>query len=472
MNSKTSFIKKVKEYIIVNGLIKRGDHVVAAFSAGIDSAVMVHVLAELRSVIGFRLSVGHFNHQLRPESVEEEIFVRDICAALGVPCFVGTEDIAARAKGKNLQETARKERYAFLRRVMVEQKANKVATAHHRMDQAETVLLHLLRGSGLEGLAAMYPVEGYVIRPLLGMDKEDIIRFAAENDIDYRDDQSNFSLKYLRNKIRLELLPQLAEYNLQIVDALAQTAEICREENSLLDELAQDNLAGFWLDEENALDNGFDDLPLAIRRRVLRKAFVLVAGEAAELSFDQTEAALNLKEEKSLSLTKGYNVYRRGKLYFCKGAMPELEHHYDEYKVECGKETVLGNWGWAYTAEIANSALLPNQGNKKQELFQHTAPNTKNWAAKQTISVPKEWLGGDLIFRTRREGDILFSTNKNGKRKLKELFIDAQIPPYQREGYPLLLKDGEIIWVPGLWQKPLMISKKENMVIINAKQVL
>jgi len=331
--------------------------------------------------------------------------------------------------------------------------AGKIAVAHHAQDQAETLLLHLLRGSGIEGLAAMSPEEGMVIRPLLMAYPQEIEDYRAERKLTFCQDESNFSEKYLRNKIRLRLLPQLLVYNPNIIESLNFTADICREDNSFLDELAEIEFAQLWLDQKMAISGvAFDHLPHSLKRRVLRKAFCLVAGDNQELSYEQTLAMTQLKEEQSLSLPGGVVVYRRQDICFAEQKTPLVTH--DQIIKPCMQTqfTVLADWGWSYTA-VAN-------GNK-------TDINC------DSIRLPLEYLA-DLSFRCRHDGDAVPSQGKKNKRKLKEIFIDAKIPPYLRISWPLLLYKDQIIWVPFLYKNnnfTVLHNKDQNGLLLSLKKI-
>jgi len=417
----------VQNYILEHDLIRRGDTVLLAVSGGIDSVTMADLLARLQDQLDFQPVIATFNHRLRPEAEEETAFVQALAQRYGVPFYQGSADIAALSQGKNLQDTARRERYAFLFSVAYKLGAASVATAHHRDDQAETLLLHLLRGSGTAGLAGMAPARNKVIRPLLALTREDIAAYATARGLEYREDHSNASVKYQRNRIRWELLPILRHFNPRVVEALNATAAICRDEDALLDDLAENALAEVLLRDGRAIDAaGFAQLPTALKRRVLKKAFCLLAGDVAELSFSQVEAILALKEEQSVSLPGGIRAYRRGNI--CFGTeIPPLPGFSDAYPlIADGAWHALGNWGWEYTASL-------------EETEPHAPPHGLYVAERE---LPR------LSWRTRREGDALPSRGASGRTKLKEIFIDHKIPAYQRNSWPLLLLDQEIVWAP------------------------
>jgi tRNA(Ile)-lysidine synthase len=315
-----------------------------------------------------------------------------------------------------------------------------IATAHHADDQAETLLIHLLRGSGLAGLAAMSPIENNLIRPLLFAMRADIAAYVNEHSLEYREDASNADTKYLRNKIRLGLLPHLKEYNPHIVETLNATTKICRDEDALLDDMAENALAEIWLNDLNALDkHGFDELPLSLQRRAARKAYTMIMGYNRELNFEQVEALINLKDEQVVDLPGGLKAYLRGNIYFSQ-TLPPLPEYQETFTVIAdGAWHKLADWGWEYQA-TAEEPSAPGNG-------------------RFSIILPAAF-AQNLTWRTRRTGDSVVSGGKKGKNKLKDIFIENHIPIHKRNSWPLLLGDEEIIWVCGLWQKDLGYDRR------------
>ncbi|MCL1872578.1 MAG: tRNA lysidine(34) synthetase TilS [Clostridiales bacterium] len=281
-----------------------------AVSGGMDSLVMLDMLCCLADELGItEMKVAHFDHHLRPASAEEGDFAEKEAGRRGLACCRGGADIGALSG--NLEDNARRARYAFFREVAGDMGRAKIVTAHHALDQAETVLLHLLRGSGTEGLAAISPAEGDLIRPLLCLSREEIEIYQKEAGIGFCRDESNFSLEFQRNRLRLELIPTLLKYNPKVISALCATAEICRADNEYLAEEAACLFPDLWHDQELRLN----DQPLALRRRLLRLAFRQAGG--GELSFAQTEAVLALKEGQRLALPGRIQAsYRMGSYSF------------------------------------------------------------------------------------------------------------------------------------------------------------
>jgi tRNA(Ile)-lysidine synthase len=232
-------IKRIRKTISECSLLEQGDHVLIAVSGGPDSVALLRVMVILSSEYELRLTTAHLNHGLRgAEAQREEGFVKELCAGLGIACLCKTVDIGMLQKGRgmSLEQIGREERYRFLDEAAETCGAGKIATGHHRDDQAETVLMNLLRGCGPEGLKGILPMrEGRIIRPLLHVGRAEILVFLNREGLQYMTDSSNLNPLFLRNRIRHEFIPELAQkYNPGIVEALSHTAEIIRKEDDYL----------------------------------------------------------------------------------------------------------------------------------------------------------------------------------------------------------------------------------------------
>lgn len=450
MREQQTLLKQTSDFLRSAQLISPGQRILAAVSGGRDSCVMLHILCALREELGFALSVAHFNHNLREASGREQQFVGQLAADYGLPFYAGSVEAGVLVADGNIEDAARKARYAFLRQSAEEAGCQLIATAHHGQDQAETVLLHLLRGSGVEGLAAISPLENGLLRPLLFALPSHIEEYRAAENLAFCQDESNADARYLRNHLRLHILPQLAEINPRLLTALCATADICREDNDLLDELAQEALQQLWQPEQQAVGAGIFDLPLALQRRVLRLAVDALTYEEQVLSYAQTAAALKLKEEQQLPIGGGWLVYRRGGLHISRIQPPLLPLDEKIIPVAAdGNWHKLADWGWEYKA--------------MRNYNEPDAPEPAAYSIILPASMPDA-----LFFRTRRMGDAVPSTGKAERRKLKDIFIKAKIPPHQRVAWPLLLAGEDIIWLPGLYQRK--ITPATPVIIVMARE--
>lgn len=266
------------------GTPRAGETLLCALSGGADSVALVHALALAAPRMGFRVIAAHLDHGLRPDSGQDAEFCVELCERLGVSLHVGSADVRLRAcrDGQGLESAAREERYAFLRGVARSQGAVAIAVAHTRDDQAETLLLRLLRGSGSVGLGAMRARRGRLIRPLLGVSRAEVLSHLGSHGLSWREDPSNFDLGLLRNRVRHELLPQLeARFNPKLRRTLARTAAILADDAAFL--AAQARLlyrssvhrtpAGISLELA-----GLRSAPPALARHVLRRALKHLGG--------------------------------------------------------------------------------------------------------------------------------------------------------------------------------------------------
>lgn len=313
----------LKKFVADKGLISDGDKIVVAVSGGIDSMVLLDLLCRFAASHSLEIVAVHVNHALRGrDSDRDEKLVRDRSLHYGIPC------VTARRKptGGNVQDCARRIRYDFLKRTAERCLANSIAVAHHMDDQAETVLIHLLRGAGLRGLAGMRPLakvgETSLIRPLLETPRSEIEAYAKDRRIPYRDDRTNAGEKYLRNKIRHRLLPLLREFNPKIASHLASLADRLADDDEALELVAKISLGSILTNRPKAglsfNREIFISLPASIRRRLLREAFVLANGDAKDLNSDQIEKmdhiALSPRGEASYRLPSRWRFERKGDL--------------------------------------------------------------------------------------------------------------------------------------------------------------
>ena len=260
----------------------RGETLVVGLSGGADSVALTAALASLRRRRGFEVVAAHLDHGLRAGSGEDAAFCHELCASLGLTLRGGSARVRERARREKggVEAAARRERYSFLRRVSEDEAASAIAVAHTRDDQAETLLLRLLRGSGSSGLAAMRPRSGALLRPLLAVSRRDVLAYLAERGLAWRDDPSNLDLGYARNRVRHELLPYLEQrFNPRVREALARAADLAADEAAFVRSAAERVLA------EAATRDGHT---LSLERGVLARAPAAVARAALRLALEQS----------------------------------------------------------------------------------------------------------------------------------------------------------------------------------------
>ena len=316
----SSMIAAVKKTIARHDMIRPGDTVVAAVSGGPDSVCLLHLLHGLREELPMGLVVAHFDHGLRPaEDGHETRFVESLARSLDCAFDTARADPELRRTAACLEERARHARYRFLEEVRIRHAARRIALGHTRDDQAETVLMRLMRGSGPTGLAGIPPTrDGVIIRPLIDTSRQDVERYLDAAGLSFVTDSSNRETRHLRNRIRMELLPELARYQPRIVERLAQTADIMRMDDRFMEKTAQE-----WMETHTTGGASGDitcavpslrGLPDALRYRVIRRAIAAVGGSLRRIGarhLDAVMEAISGEKPQSAVDLPGSLVFRR-----------------------------------------------------------------------------------------------------------------------------------------------------------------
>ena len=440
-----SMLEKVETTVNRYQLLSKGDLVVIGVSGGPDSVALLHVLTGLQEKYQLALHVAHLDHMFRgQESRDDACFVDRLARDWGVPATVASRDVPAliAQTGMSPQEAARQVRYSFLKEVADGLGAQKIAIGHHADDQVETVLLHILRGSGPEGLGGMRARQHCLIRPFLEITRTDIERYCQQYHLATRKDPSNSKPVYVRNRVRLKLLPLLrADYNPQVTSALLQMANLLREENDFLEQ----ELDHLWpllimksSPETLTLDaEYFVSLHTALQRRTVRRVFLSLRGDCAGLGFEHVERVVRFGREgtagKIVELPHGVKVTRQHReLVFQLRASTEGLVVAFHYRLQVPGETRLPVLGKTITANlVAPPQVLPFR-----------AESNEAWLDYQKVELP-------LFIRQRQPGDRFWPFGAPGPKKLKEFFIDAKIPAEERDMIPLVASVNDIVWVAG-----------------------
>jgi tRNA(Ile)-lysidine synthase len=429
-----SLLDRVHQALRRSTGLAKGERLLLAVSGGCDSMVLLQVMHELAAQEGWRLKVAHLNHQLRGrQSARDAALVRRVCAQLTLPCVVGQGQVKAHAQhhGRSLEMAARELRHRFLARTARQARCRWVLTAHHADDQAELVLLRLLRGSGAEGLSGMgecdpSPVDAraQIVRPLLAVTRSELRTHARAHGIRFREDASNQSMDHLRNRVRRELLPLLRRRYQPAADrVLCRLAEIMRSEDEIL--AAQ---AARWLRGKRP---SFNRLPLALRRRV-----VLLQARALglELEFEAVERLLHTGGE-IVNVTTNRFV-RRTQDGTLELATPR------RLRFKTGTRVVLLDGGPSEVAFGGLTLAFRVGARRSPQHPRHTAGRERFDA---------DAVGGRVVLRHWRAGDRFQPIGMKTAVKLQDLFTNLKVPTAERRRRVVAeAESGEVFWVEGL----------------------
>ncbi len=443
-------LKRIRAAFEEGEWLRRGDTLLLAVSGGADSVCLLHAMCELAPHMGVTLAVAHLNHRIRGAAADEDAaFVADTARRLGLPCRTGRSNVPrkARRESVSLEMAARDARYRFFARTARQCGAAAVATAHTRDDQAETVLLKLARGAGPGGLSGVLPntvLHGLrVLRPMLSIGRGEVLRYLRDRGIVWREDESNRDTGFLRNRVRHDILPVMAQaLNPGVKDALARTGDILRAEDDWLNALAADILARCRLpggDETPALDIvRLAAHPLAARRRVLRlwlRAAGLPEGEADFGAVGRLEELCSrpagTREVPLGSDRLARREYGALRLVSKPGVVPAFRAALD-----VPGETLLLQPGLRVVVERAIGVVKP-RGTRPGDLPARASLGPAAVGRKR------------LYIRSRRPGDRIKPFGMKGSRKLQDVFVDAKVPLVMRQSVPVVECGGEIVWVPG-----------------------
>lgn len=409
--------------------------VLLALSGGEDSCVLLDLLAEDARRNGFTLVAAHFNHKIRGEEAERDAeFCRALAESYNIPFTLGSADVPrlAREHGTGIEEEARAQRYAFFESVMSERGIKLLATAHHAQDQAETVLLHVLRGSGIGGLRGILPCRqfgsGYIVRPLLEAEKSDISRYAREHGLKFVTDSTNSDETYARNFLRSSVIPLLTELQPSLARSLARLAENAGQADSLIEEQTRELVkkTGYPIPLSE-----LSEVHIAVRARALSNAFEEFSG-GSHLEKTHIDALLalceNARPHSSVSLPSGMRgTVEQNAVVFAK----ELRTHAGACEDYC--------------IPLAEGTYSPCEG-VKIEISRVYGYGDKN-KDKMTLCLPSDLADG-AILRPRREGDTV--RVRGMTKSVKKLMNEKKLALGKRAVMPMLVRDGEILWIPSV----------------------
>jgi len=435
------FVDRVLSTIRKYRMLTTGDKVLVAVSGGPDSVALLYLLKQLEQVYRLDLHVFHLNHQIRGKEADEDTrFVKEFADGLGVPAVIRSFDVPKLMEREklSLEEAAREARYRVMEEVVKEIKADRVALGHHADDQAETFLMRLIRGAGLEGLGSIMPVRDHYIRPFIEVTKEDILQYIEYNDLTYRLDASNEDLSILRNRIRHELMPLLVNYNPQFKGSLLKTIELVREDQSHLDAITDEVfeiLADTGTDIVRLPIQGLLAQSVSIRRRLVRRCIRWVKSDLKGIEFKHIETVLEglkvvpvrveLELPGRIVITTEYEYLVFGKKQLFE---PQV---FESLTLSVPGTTQVKALNIEIEADFIDLRELEFE---KNGMVAH---------------IDADKVVGELKVRLRKPGDSFRPFGMTGEKKLQDFFVDEKVPRRERNTVPIVEADGKIVWVAG-----------------------
>lgn len=445
------FVRRVVRTIEHHDMLQPGDKVLVGVSSGPDSVVLLHVLHTLAERFGIRLATAHLDHGLRPEAAQTEAdLVRRLTRRFGLAGHTGKlEKIPDRG---SMEEQLRNLRYAFFERTAAQHDYTKIALGHHADDNAEAVLMHMLRGSGLRGLAGIPPVRGNrIIRPLIAVRRCEILAYAERKGLAYMQDASNLDPRFERNRIRHELIPLLErQYNPNLVRTLNRTAALCREEESWLASfLAPRVLQATAQSSADVLElrrTSLDPMPRPLQRQMIRAALRNWQGHLRRIGSNHIEALAALLEP-------GRGGRRLNLPYDMTAETTETILRFRRTAAGCSRGEFHRPYRYSLPAVGPDSVELRIPEANALLRFcpiDIARVGSLQVAERHMILLDMNRLNFPLTVRNFRAGDHFRPFGLQGRQKLKKLFIDRKIPRSDRHRIPLLISDNHILWVVGV----------------------
>ncbi|MBC7765859.1 MAG: tRNA lysidine(34) synthetase TilS [Hyphomonadaceae bacterium] len=434
--------------------MSKGETVLVGLSGGADSVALLHVLLALKPLLDIKLLAAHLHHGLRGQAADDDLaFVQALCEKENVPLFTKKIDIAYIAKEMQLSiETAgRKERYAFFEAVKAQAGATKIAVAHHLNDQAETMLMHLIRGAGMNGLSGMVAkrADG-IVRPLLEVTKQEILNYCTGHQLSYQTDLTNNENQYNRNHIRNQLVPYIEKhFNPNLIHTLSHTSQLLTDDEQYLEQTASTWRQTHQVGNAMPID-ALKKLPMPIMRRALRQMYFATAEYASDLGFVHLQAIIALIENNKTGT----------QIHLPQNVIAKCS--YDRFYFEQQKDT----------EQYKGGLILPNAGVYHSEYFNCTltleiisqGEFEKFKPSKTAQAFDANILQDGLIVRKRKTGDKM--ALKNMHKKLQDIFTDEKVPKEKRDLYPVLATNDAVIWAVGLRRAHAYFVTKQTKEIL------
>lgn len=434
-------------YIEENNLLKKGDKVLVGLSGGPDSVCLLHLLHTIKQKYSLEIGAAHINHMIRgEEALEDEKYAKNLCEKLGINFYsirIEIEKIA-KERGISTETAGRDERYAFFNKISNENGYTKIATAHNANDQAETIIMRMMRGTGLEGLGGIPVIrDGKYIRPILFLERGYIEKYCIDNDLEPRIDKTNLENIYSRNKIRLDILPYMKEnFNKDVVKAINRMSLLLQEDNEFINSEAKKAFSKYCIvkKDEIIINKELFDKEKAIITRVIRKALTTISNSTYDFEMKHIKEVIELKDigtNKRIDLPNGIyakNIY--GEIYLKKKeALIKRDNEISEIKLS--KQNLDG-----LKIDFLGCSIEFNIKLKEKNLKFNNNDLIKYF--------DYDKINEDVIIRKRKNGDKMIPLGMNGSKKIKDIFINMKIPKDYRDNIPIIEFDNEIAWLLGV----------------------
>lgn len=432
-------LNKLRTFAEAESLLRSGDKILIALSGGADSSAMLVLLSKLRVELRLTLLAVHINHQLRgAESDEDELFCKELCLRFNVPLVIRKIEFPDR---RNLENQARIRRYGILNQILSLYKFQKIATAHHKNDQAETILINLIRGAGINGLSGIKPMSENVIHPLLCFDKSELISMLRTEGIRWREDSSNSSSFHRRNIVRSKLIPLIeAELNPSFTDKICKQAEIYRKSDALIASISTKKLKKALIDQdaECVVLSIPDLLKLSDVERfyILRSVYARLVGKDIDFfshSYEELIGICSSDGSKWTCLQNGIIARKQ----------------YDELHLCTGKSSIETTTFEAAEVEEERAFFVHMDHRFAFKHFKVMSEDLYTKSDPFSVVVDADKLMLPFRIRSRAPGDRFIPLGMKFHKKLKEFFIDEKVPKFERDMVPVLEDKEKLFWVVG-----------------------
>ena len=451
MNINTSSVsEKVKKAIAEYNMLQGVTEVVAGLSGGADSVCLLHVLNTLKNEYNLKLTAAHVNHGIRGEEAQSDaLFSEEFAKSLGVSFRLLNADCIKEAEenGESTEEAGRRLRYEFFNSLCKDENSV-IATAHNSNDNAETVIFNITRGSSLSGAKGIPPKRDNIIRPLIFCSREEIEGYCKENNLKYVVDSTNLTVDYTRNRIRHNVLPELKNINSGALEAFTRFSESVRQDDGYLASVAENALKTAEIKENAYNVEVINALHPSIKSRVIKKAVERFSDEAPDSK--KINSVLTCINEKSkIQLYK--NCY-------CRVKENELIFFGVDNNKECEKTEAALTKNESFNVQFGNYSV-------KGEYFSASSQKINNLLLDNLIDC--DTINGNLVLRSRKEGDKIKLSKRNVTKTLKKLFIESGVPEEKRSLIPVIADENGVVWVFGFGVNKNNAKTKESKNILS-----